>query len=68
MTTTTPIRAHRAQKPFGSSRGHGLDATASGFESTGLRQGQPAAALAGPRHASAAPQPHDDAAPVEQGR
>lgn len=41
------LAAHGAQKLFGSFGGRGLDATAKGFESMGLRPGKAMAALAG---------------------
>lgn len=41
------LAVHGAQKLFGSFGGHGLDATAAGFESMGLRPGKAMAALAG---------------------
>jgi putative oxidoreductase len=41
------LAVHGAQKLFGSFGGHGLEATAAGFESMGMRPGKPMAALAG---------------------
>lgn len=41
------LAAHGAQKLFGSFGGHGLEATAKGFESVGLRPGTAMATLAG---------------------
>lgn len=41
------LAVHGAQKLFGSFGGHGLDATAAGFESMGMRPGKAFAVLAG---------------------
>lgn len=41
------LAVHGAQKLFGAFGGHGLDATATGFESMGLRPGKAVATLAG---------------------
>lgn len=41
------LAVHGAQKLFGAFGGHGLDATAAGFESMGLRPGKAMATLAG---------------------
>ena len=41
------LAVHGAQKLFGAFGGHGLDATAAGFESMGLRPGKAVATLAG---------------------
>lgn len=41
------LAAHGAQKLFGSFEGHGLEATAKGFDSMGLRPGKVTATLAG---------------------
>lgn len=41
------LAVHGAQKLFGSFGGHGLDATAAGFETMGMRPGKSMAVLAG---------------------